>query len=68
MSNLPKSLHTVRILVAVVRNRIGFLGTSLSADRALREIHRAAAFIGYPFAYDTDPLIVKAAAQLRAGK
>jgi len=54
---LPKSLHTVRILVAVAR------AASLLRD-PLDAVQHAAKIIGYPNARASDPLIVKAAEQL----
>lgn len=67
MSALPKSLHTVRILVAVARDRLGFSGGGLRADLALAAILYSAKVCGYPEADHRDPLIVKAAAQLAGG-
>lgn len=54
---LPKSLHTVRILVAVAR-----IAVSHKSD--IDSVLRAAAVIGYPNAASDDPLIVRAAAAL----
>jgi hypothetical protein len=62
---LPKSLHTVRILTAVAQRE-----RALGAVRgdAVAEILNAARVIGYRDASPRDPLIVKAASQLAAGK
>ena len=60
---LPKSLHTVRILVAVAL-KCRALGTLRGTD--VGAILNAADAIGYPDASADDPLIVKAAAQLAA--
>jgi hypothetical protein len=57
---LPKSLHTVRILVAVSTDA-GALALS-----PLARIVNAARVIGYADADKRDPLIQKAAAQLAA--
>jgi len=51
---LPKSLHTVRILVAVAR------AASLFRE-PLDAVMHAAQIIGYPDACTRDPLILKAA-------
>ena len=54
---LPKSLHTVRILAAIAR-------VTVSPKSDIDSVLRAAAVIGYTDASASDPLIVKAAAQL----
>lgn len=61
--SLPKSLHTVRILVAVAGYVRRTSGNPLSERGAVLE---AARVIGYSFASLSDPLIVKAVAQLGA--
>lgn len=67
---LPKSLHTVRILVNVARElRSHFTVSGLGGESAdVYWIRRAAGVCGYSVKAGTrDPLILKAAAQLAAG-
>lgn len=60
-AGLPKSLHTVRILALIAR--------SIRVEHAsdLEAVLVAADLCGYPDASESDPLIVKAAAQLAGG-
>lgn len=67
---LPKSLHMVRILVAIARHdwtETG-LGGPMRYSDALSFALSAARIIGYPNASAADPLIAKAAAQLVGDK
>jgi hypothetical protein len=63
---LPASLHTVRILIAVARNQANAQAAMPMAS-ATRLILNAARIVGYDGASQNDPLIVKAAQKLAKG-
>lgn len=63
--SLPKSLHTVRILVAVARE-VEHVPAAMPESVYTRMVLRAAHVIGYGEALASDPLIIKAASQLAA--